>query len=101
MPQRPQIARAEYPLELATWDRSGRLLAELAVGQAAGVTPGVNLVAADAQTRMVPLLSEVQGNPGLHLVLALPHADGSATTVVVAPRSRLVAQDLRRQMENM
>ena len=38
-------------------------------------------------------LTETQGNPGLHVILALPHADGSATTVVVAPRSRLVAQD--------
>ncbi len=90
---RSDLARADYPTELATWDRNGRLLAELAVGQSAGVTPGVNLVAAEAQARMTPILSEVQGNPGLHLVLALPHADGSATTAVVAPRSRLVAQD--------
>lgn len=88
-----ELARAEYPTEIATWDRDGRLLAELTVGRAAGVTPGVNLVAGEARLRQTPILSEVQGNPGLHLVLALPHADGSATTVVVAPRSRLVAQD--------
>jgi signal transduction histidine kinase len=90
---RTELARAGYPTELATWGRDGQLLTELSVGQPAGVTPGVNLVAAEAQARMTPLLTEVQGNPGLHLVLALPHADGSATTVVVAPRSRLVAQD--------
>ncbi|WKW13657.1 ATP-binding protein [Pseudogemmatithrix spongiicola] len=88
-----ELARAEYPTEIATWGRDGNLLAELTVGRAAGVTPGVNLVAAEAQQRQTPILSEVQGNPGLHLILALPHADGSATTVVVAPRSRLVAQD--------
>lgn len=90
---RTELARADYPTELATWDPDGSLIAELTVGRAAGVTPGVNLVAAEAQRRATPILTETQGNPGLHVILALPHADGSATTVVVAPRSRLVAQD--------
>ncbi len=90
---RTELARAEYPTELATWTPSGELLAELTVGRPTGVTPGVNLLAAEAQSRMAPILTEVQGNPGLHLILALPHRDGSATTVVVAPRSRLVAPD--------
>jgi signal transduction histidine kinase len=35
----------------------------------------------------------VNGDPGIHLVLSVPHADGTATTVVVAPRSRLVGAD--------
>ncbi len=90
---RTELARAEYPTEMATWDADGSLIAELTVGRAAGVTPGVNLIAAEAQRRLTPILTETQGNPGLHVILALPHADGSATTIVVAPRSRLVAQD--------
>lgn len=90
---RSELARAEYPMELATWEADGSLITELNVGRAAGVTPGVNFVAAEAQRRLTPMLTETQGNPGLHVILALPHADGSATTVVVAPRSRLVAQD--------
>jgi two-component system, NtrC family, nitrogen regulation sensor histidine kinase NtrY len=90
---RTDLARAEYPTELSTWGPDGRLLAELTVGRPAGVTPGLNLVAAEARVRNVPLFSEVEGQPGVHLVLALPHADQSVTVVVVAPRSRLVAQD--------
>ncbi|MBX3133481.1 MAG: PAS domain-containing protein [Gemmatimonadaceae bacterium] len=90
---RTDLARAEYPTEISTWGPDGRLLAELTVGRSAGVTPGLNLVAAEARIRNVPLFSEAEGNPGVHLVLAVPHADGSVTTVVVAPRSRLVAQD--------
>jgi len=90
---RSELSKADYPTELATWDANGSLITELTVGRAAGVTPGVNLIAAEAQRRLTPILTETQGNPGLHVILALPHADGSATTVVVAPRSRLVARD--------
>ncbi len=90
---RSELSRAEYPTELATWSADGQLITELTVGRPAGVTPGVNLIAAEAQRGGSPILTETQGNPGLHVILALPHADGSATTVVVAPRSRLVARD--------
>ena len=46
---RSELARAEYPTELATWSADGALITELTVGRPAGVTPGVNLIAAEAQ----------------------------------------------------
>jgi len=90
---RTELARAEYPTELTTWAPDGSILADLTVGRAPGVTSGVNIYAYEAQRTRQPTLSEVRGEPGIHTVLSVPHSDGSATTVVVAPRSRLVAQD--------
>jgi two-component system nitrogen regulation sensor histidine kinase NtrY len=90
---RTELALAEYPTEVSTWTPAGEMLADLVVGRAPGVTAGVNLFAAEVQRTGVPTLTEVRGDPGVHLVLAVPHADGTATTAVVAPRSRLVAQD--------
>ncbi len=90
---RTDLAGAEYPTEVSSWAADGTLMADLVIGRAPGVTAGVNLFAAEAQRTRVPTLTEVRGDPGIHLVLAVPHADGSATTAVVAPRSRLVAQD--------
>lgn len=90
---RTELAGAEYPTEISSWADDGSLMADLVIGRAPGVTAGVNLFAAEAQRTGVPTLTEVRGDPGIHSVLAVPHADGTATTVVVAPRSRLVAQD--------
>lgn len=87
------LAGAEFPTEITTWGPDGSRLAELVVGRAPGATYGVNLFAAEAQRTRQPAITEVDGDPGVHLVLSVPHTDGSATTVVVAPRSRLVGSD--------
>ena len=90
---RSELAGAEYPAELTTWSADGAMMADLSVGRAPGVTYGVNQFAYEAQRTRQPSITEVRGDPGIHLVLSVPHADGTATTVVVAPRSRLVASD--------
>ncbi|HUH02827.1 MAG TPA: hypothetical protein VML75_12605, partial [Kofleriaceae bacterium] len=90
---RSDLAVAEYPTEVATWASDGTLMAELIVGRAPGATYGVNFFAYEVQRTRQPAITEVPAEPGVHLVLSVPHADGSATTVVVAPRSRLVAYD--------
>lgn len=90
---RSELAGGEFPTEVTTWGTDGTLLADLAVGRAPGVTYGVNLFAYEAQRTQQPTITEVRGDPGIHLVLSVPHADGTATTVVVAPRSGLVAAD--------
>ena len=87
------LAGAEFPTEITTWAPDGARMAELIVGRAPGSTYGVNLFAAEAQRTRQPSITEVDGDPGVHLVLSVPHTDGSATTVVVAPRSRLVGAD--------
>ncbi len=90
---RSELASAEYPAEITTWGADGSLLADLTVGRAPGVTSGVNQFAYEVQRTRQPSITEVRVDPGIHLVLSVPHADGTATTVVVAPRSRLVAPD--------
>lgn len=90
---RSELADAEYPAEITTWDVDGAMLADLAVGRAPGVSYGVNQFAYESQRTRQPSITEVRGDPGIHLVLSVPHADGTATTVVVAPRSQLVAPD--------
>ena len=90
---RSDLAGAEYPTEINTWSADGKLMAELRVGRGPGATYGVNTYAQEAQRRGEPFLRDVPGEPGVHLVLAVPHTDGTATTVVVAPRTRLVAPD--------
>jgi two-component system, NtrC family, nitrogen regulation sensor histidine kinase NtrY len=90
---RSELAVAEFPTEITTWGTDGTLLADLSVGRAPGVTSGVNLFAYEVQRTRQPTITEVRGDPGIHLVLSVPHADGTATTVVVAPRSGLVAPD--------
>jgi signal transduction histidine kinase len=87
------LAGAEFPTEITTWAPDGARIAELIVGRAPGSTYGVNLFAAEAQRTRQPSITEVDGDPGVHLFLSVPHTDGSATTVVVAPRSRLVGAD--------
>lgn len=90
---RSELAGAEYPAEITTWSLSGEMIADLTVGRAPGVSYGVNQFAYEAQRTRQPSITEVRGDPGIHLVLSVPHADGTATTVVVAPRSQLVAPD--------
>ena len=87
------LAAAEYPTEVATWAPDGRSIAELRVGRGPGMTSGVNLLAREAQLSHRLILREAPGQPGVHVVLAMPHADGTVTTVVLAPRSALVAPD--------
>jgi signal transduction histidine kinase len=87
------LSAADYPTEVITWAPDGAPMAELRVGRGPGSTYGVNLYAAEAQRTQEPLLQELPAQPGVSLVLAVPHADGTATTVVLAPRTRLEAPD--------
>lgn len=87
------LSASDYPVEVATWSAAGEQLAELRVGRGPGAPYGVNMYAREAQLGGRPVLREVAADPGVHLVLAVPHADGTATTVVAAPRTRLVTPD--------
>jgi len=87
------LADAEYPTEIATWAPDGSPISELRVGRGPGATSGVNLLALEAQGSGRLVLREVPGEPGMHVVLAMPHLDGTVTTVVLAPRTALVAPD--------
>ena len=87
------LAAAARPAEVASWAPTGALLAELRVRRAPGLTAGVDRFASEARATGVAFIREVEGEPGRHLVLAVPHVDGTVTTVVLAPASSLVRPD--------
>ncbi len=86
------LAGAEVPVEVATWAPDGSQMTELRVGRGTG-TAGVNVLADEARRTARRIVREVAGEPGTHVELAQPHLDGTVTTVVLAPRSALVAPD--------
>lgn len=87
------LAGTDIPTEITSWSADGRRMAELRVGRGSGVTAGVNLLAREAQASGQASLRQEFVEPAVNTVLSVPHADGTATTVVLAPRSRLVAPD--------
>ena len=87
------LAAAARPAEVATWAPDGGLLAELRVRRAPGITAGVERFADEARETGAAFIREVAGEPGRHLVLAVPHADGTVTTVILAPATSLVRPD--------
>ncbi|MFI5233406.1 MAG: ATP-binding protein [Gemmatimonadales bacterium] len=86
------LASADYPVELTSWSPTGAPIADLLVGKAEK-TEDIGYFASQAQDSTHAVFSKVLGWPGLYLVLSVPHEDRSVTTVVVAPRTRLLARD--------
>jgi signal transduction histidine kinase len=87
------LANGDYPVEVTSWDPQGRVLADLRVAMGPEKPTGIDYFAREAIGASRPFLTETPGVPGLYLVLGVPHADHSATTVVVAPRTRLMSHD--------
>lgn len=88
------LAAAGNPVELASW-RTGesRPYAELRIRDFANRVEGeLDLV---MQTRATGAIvwRRAESQQGLHSLAAVPHADGTVTTVVVAPPSRLAEDD--------
>ncbi len=86
------LANGDYPVELTSWSSLGVPIATLLVGKTEH-TNGIEYFARQASDSSQAVFTEVPGTPGLHLVLSVPHEDRSVTTIVVAPRSRLVHRD--------
>jgi signal transduction histidine kinase len=87
------LAKSDLPVDVTTWTAAGHVIADLRVGMAPGTAQGVAYFAREAAETMRPVLTNAPGEPGIHTVLAYPHADRSVTTVLVAPRTRLVTPD--------
>jgi two-component system, NtrC family, nitrogen regulation sensor histidine kinase NtrY len=87
------LASGDYPVELTSWSPRGVPIADLLVGRTEK-TMGVEYFARQAADSTHAIFSKVFGSPGfLFLVLSYPHEDRSVTTVVVAPRTRLLSRD--------
>ena len=90
---RSDLVGSGYPVDLASWTSEGLPTAEVTLDQLAPPVRAVAAVAAGARATGEVRLHSMLGVPGVFVVLAVPHADSSVTTVVVAPRTRLLPID--------
>ncbi|MBI1809216.1 MAG: hypothetical protein HYR75_04900, partial [Gemmatimonadetes bacterium] len=87
------LSAGSYPVELTTWDKGGRVMADLRIAMGGSLTAGLPIFAREARGAPNPILRPAPGGAGVNLVLSVPHADSTVTTIVVAPRSRLLPRD--------
>lgn len=87
------LSAGNYPVELTSWDKHGRVIADLRVAMGNAVTAGLDFFSREARGARTPILHPAPGGAGVNVVLSVPHADSTVTTVVVAPRSRLLPRD--------
>ena len=90
---RSDLVGSGYPVDLMSWTPEGLPVAEVTLDQLTPPVRAMGEVAANARATGVTQLQSVLGVPGVFVVLAVPHPDSSVTTVVVAPRTRLIATD--------
>ncbi|MDQ6885960.1 MAG: ATP-binding protein [Gemmatimonadota bacterium] len=85
------LAGTGYPVQLAHWERGVRT----ATVQLASFVPPEGEIAQlvhDVGSGRTAEVRRLPGVPGHYVVLAVPHAGGDATTVTVAPRTRLIPE---------
>ena len=87
------LAAANFPVEITAWSAEGSETATLSMFDFQGDSTAVRETIAGARRAGEPVLREIPGNPGIQLLLAVPHSDGGATTVVVVPRTRATIDD--------
>ena len=87
------LAAANFPVEITAWSPEGEETATLSMFAFQGDSTAVRETIAEARRTEEPVLREIPGNPGLQLLLAVPHPGGGATTVVVVPRTRVTIDD--------
>ena len=90
---RSDLVGSGYPVDLMSWTPEGLPVAEVTLDQLSPPVRAMGEVASNARATGVTQLQAVLGVPGMFVVLAVPHPDSSVTTVVVAPRTRLIATD--------
>jgi nitrogen-specific signal transduction histidine kinase len=88
------ISSARYPIELFVWDSLDRPVVHLAPTRITETRPQpmVEAVIA-ARERGLVVQQEVRFIPGAQMLIAAPHSDGWVTTVLVAPRTRIVRDE--------
>lgn len=79
-----------YPAVLAAWGRDGTPGASLALAQLDLPTALLQAMARSAEARGQPRVETIAGIPATYYVLTVPFRDGTAVTVGVGPRSRLI-----------
>ncbi len=85
------LASAEYPATLASWDQTGRQNAEFEVAPAEPDSEAVLSAVKDAIATRQTVTRSVLGPTGVQILAAVAHPTGGATSVLVLPRTRLLA----------
>ena len=79
-----------YPVQLRTWPRDSTTGARVALDPITLPLEQVEQIAAMARRTCDRVIQTVLGDPGVFVVLAIPSLQGDVTTVIVAPRTRLI-----------
>jgi two-component system nitrogen regulation sensor histidine kinase NtrY len=88
------LAAAGNPVELASWrPTDGRPSNELRIRDFASRVEGEGDLVMRARQSGSTVWREAESGQGRQLLGAVPHEDGTVTTIVVAPQSRLVQED--------
>jgi signal transduction histidine kinase len=85
------LASAEFPATLASWDAGGNPLAEFGVTQAEPDSDAVAKAVHDAIAGRQAVTRSVLGPTGVQILAAIAHPSGGATSVLVLPRTRLLS----------
>lgn len=86
------LASAEYPATLASWDKSGRQISELDVVPALTDSATIARAVHEALATQQPVLRSVLGPTGVQVLAAIGDSTG-ATSALVLPRTRLLASN--------
>ena len=91
---RSPLAAAGHPIELAIWlPNEDRPSAALALADFQRRAEGERALVAEARERGGRTLRTEQTSQGTQTLLAVPHPGGVVTTVVLAPKTRLIPED--------
>jgi two-component system nitrogen regulation sensor histidine kinase NtrY len=85
------LATAEYPATLASWDHSARAISEFEVAPSEPDSAAVINAVMEAIVTKEPVTRSVLGPTGVQILAAVPHPTGGATSVLVLPRTRLLS----------
>jgi two-component system nitrogen regulation sensor histidine kinase NtrY len=85
------LAAAEYPATLGAWDDSAREVAEFAVTDAQADSDVILKTVREAVAKHQTVTRSVLGPTGVQILSAVRHPAGGVTSVLVFPRTRLLA----------
>ena len=85
------LASAEYPATLAAWDKNGNQVSEFAVAPAEPDSAAVLSAVKEAIGTHQTVSRSILGPTGVQILAAVAHPLGGATSILVLPRTRLLA----------
>ncbi|HST06887.1 MAG TPA: hypothetical protein VLJ83_01865, partial [Gemmatimonadaceae bacterium] len=84
------LADAEYPAILASWDQAGNQVSEFAVVPAEPDSDAVSAAVKETLATRQPVVKSILGPTGVQVLAAVAHTSGGAASVLVMPRTRLL-----------